>query len=322
MSKTGVLFDIKQLSVFDGPGIRTTVFLKGCPLTCMWCHNPEGLSYAPQLMVSQNGCTGCGRCMAVCRCGDKTSGGDKTSVGGKTCGSAAAGGVYNDFVSTFPGGRIHPASCTLCGDCINVCPERLRKICGDKVTAEDLSNRLLKDCEYLNMMGGGVTFSGGEPLGQSEFLLECLERLRPMHRAIETSGYCAPGVFREILNELDYIIMDIKLADEEKHRYYTGVSNKVILENLEQVKSGGKPFCIRIPVIPGVNDSEDNYRQTAALLKGAGNLIMAELLPYHKTAGAKYGMVGRTYEPEFDISRTANLDTSVFEAAGIRCERM
>lgn len=297
MSKTGVIFDIKQFSVFDGPGIRTTVFLKGCPLRCMWCHNPEGLSFEPQLMVSQNGCTGCGRCKEICRRNEQDS-----------C-------IASE-------GKIFPKQCVLCGECVKVCPVRLRKICGDRMTAEELANRLLKDREYLHMQGGGITFSGGEPTGQPEFLLECLERLRPMNRAIETSGYCLPPVFRGILKELDYIIMDIKLADDEEHRHYTGVGNPIILENLEQVKASEKPFCIRIPVIPGVNDSEENYRKTAALLKGAGNLIMVELLPYHKTAGAKYGMVGRTYEPEFDGNRGPNMDTAAFEAAGIRCGRI
>lgn len=282
-SVSGVIFDIKQFAVFDGPGIRTTVFLKGCPLRCMWCHNPEGLSFEPQLMVSKNGCTGCGRCVEICG---------------------------------------HPEGCILCGECVRACPNRLRKICGDRIGSEELADRLLKDRDYLEHEGGGVTFSGGEPTGQPEFLLDVLRRLRPMHRAIETCGYCRTDLFRDILGELDYIIMDLKLADDEKHQYYTKVSNRLILKNLEQVKKSEKPFCIRIPVIPGVNDTVENYRQTAALLKDAGHLETVELLPYHKTAGAKYEMVGRSYCPEFDINRGPNLDPEEFRKAGIPCRVM
>jgi len=282
-SNVGVIFDIKQFAVFDGPGIRTTVFLKGCPLRCMWCHNPEGLSFQQELMVAKNSCTHCGNCERVCK---------------------------------------NPDKCTLCGACIRVCPNRLRKICGQKITAEELSEKLLKDREYLKLQKGGVTFSGGEPCGQPEFLLECLGLLKSMHRGIETSGYCAPEVFAKIITELDYIIMDIKMVEEEEHIRYTGVSNRRILQNLEQLKHSGKPFRIRIPVIPGVNDSKRNFELTANLLKDAHNLEMVELLPYHKTAGAKYEMVGKVYRPEFDTELQPNLDMSPFLKAGLRCEKM
>lgn len=276
----GVVFDIKQFAVFDGPGIRTTVFLKGCPLRCMWCHNPEGLSFSPQLMVSQNGCTRCGICRKAC---------------------------------------VFPEKCTLCGACVAVCPNRLRKICGEWITASALSDKLLRDLEYLKTQGGGVTFSGGEPTGQTKFLLECLRRLRPMHRAIETCGYCRSDIFKQILGELDYVIFDLKVINEEKHKYYTGVSNRLILENLEELKRSGISFRVRIPVIPGVNDTEDNYRETAQLLKGAEHLEMVELLPYHETAGAKYEMVALKYMPDFDINHQPKLETTAFKDAGIRC---
>ena len=279
----GTVFDIKELAVFDGPGIRTTVFMKGCPLRCQWCHNPEGLSFESQLMVSPNGCLRCGRCTAICE---------------------------------------HPDNCVACGKCVRACPLHLRRIVGTKYTPEALAKRLLKDQEYLAKQGGGVTFSGGEPTAQGEFLLECLKLLRPMHRAIETSGYCRSGQFRKILEELDYIIMDIKLVNEERHRFYTGAGNRLILENLEQVKESGKPFRIRIPVIPDVNDTQENYQATAALLAGAKMLEKVELLPYHKTAGAKYSMVGREYTPEFDPEAVPNLDTGLFLSYGIRCEKL
>lgn len=280
MSLTGVVFEIKELAVFDGPGIRTTVFLKGCPLRCQWCHNPEGLSPHRELMVSGNGCSHCGRCQAVCP---------------------------------------SPKACTLCGACVHSCPNRLRKICGDEYTPDELAALLSKDADYLAAQGGGVTFSGGEPTMQGEFLLAVLKRIPQMHKAIETSGYCAPELFRAIIDHLDYVMMDLKIMDEAKHRHYTGVSNHLILRNLEQLKASGKPFVIRIPVIPGVNDSEENYTATAKVLSGAVNLQTVELLPYHKTAGAKYSMVGREYRPEFDIQAKPNLDTEIFHRYGIPC---
>lgn len=283
MEPTGIVFEIKQFAVFDGPGIRTTVFLKGCPLRCTWCHNPEGLSVQPQLMVSKNGCTDCGSCTGVCP---------------------------------------SPDNCTLCGACVRACPHRLRKICGERYTVERLVARLRKDKDYLAAQGGGVTFSGGEPTMQSSFLLAVLEALPDVHKAIETCGYCEPEVFRQIIDKLDYIIMDIKIADSGLHRRYTGVGNELIMHNLEQLKASGKPYLVRIPVIPGVNDTEENYAATARLLQNSPNLERVELLPYHKTAGAKYSMVNREYTPDFDTLATPNLDASIFAKYGVSCTIM
>ena len=277
----GTIFDIKQFAVFDGPGIRTTVFLKGCPLRCEWCHNPEGLSFSPQLMISKNACIHCGSCIAACPT---------------------------------------PSACTVCGKCVRACPLGLRKICGKILDAAELAEKLMKDRDYLEKQGGGVTFSGGEPTAQGEFLLECLDLLSPMHKAIETSGYCDPDLFREIIGRLDYVIMDIKHSDDALHRRYTKVSNQKILYNLEQLKKSGKPFRIRIPVIPGVNDSEENYKKIAVLLADAENLETVELLPYHQTAGAKYEMVGMDYSPSFDQSALPFLDTAVFAGFHVPCK--
>jgi len=281
---TGTVFDIKQLAVYDGPGIRTTVFLKGCPLRCMWCHNPEGLSYEPQLMVSVSSCRHCGRCTEAC--------------------------------------PHHGLRCDACGACVRACPLGLRRICGMRWEAEALAEKLLRDADYLRSQKGGVTFSGGEPTGQPEFLMELLDRLSSLHRAVETSAYCSEAVFSALLQRADYVMMDLKLMDPERHRHYTGVSNEPILENLERLKASGVPFRIRIPVIPGVNDSEENFAATADRLAGAKTLETVELLPYHVTAGAKYEMVGLRYSPEFDGTRAPNLDTEPFRARGIPCTHL
>lgn len=283
MSK-GVVFDIKQMAIYDGPGLRTTVFLKGCPLRCMWCHNPEGLSYQPQLMVSTGNCMHCGKCMESC------------PQGGKTCVS--------------------------CGTCIRYCPQGIRKICGKEWEAKQLAEKLLKDAEYLRKNGGGITFSGGEPTGQPEFLLEMLEKTSSMHRAIETCGHCSTQVFQKVLERIDYVMMDLKLADPEKHKRYTGVSNEKILGNLRLLKDSGVPFRIRIPVIPGVNDDDENFERTAKLLEGAKELEQVELLPYHVTAGAKYEMVQKEYHPTFDEAGQPRLRTELFHKYGIPCSHL
>ena len=278
--RTGTIFDIKEFAVFDGPGMRQTVFFKGCPLRCNWCHNPEGLCMQPQLMVSSASCTDCGKCRAVCT----------------------------------------HETCIACGACVPVCPQRLRKIAGKIVTSDELVKKIRKNADYYARYGGGVTFSGGEPLLQAEFLMEVLDKIPDLHRAIETSGFCDPAVFAEVVSHLDYVMMDLKIFDEEKHRHFTGVGNEKILANARQLCEGKTPFVIRIPVIPGVNDDEANYRNTAAYLQGANSLQKVELLPYHKTAGAKYGMLGMEYTPDFDPNQAVRTSTKIFEEYGIRCE--
>lgn len=276
----GTIFDIKEFAIFDGPGIRQTVFLKGCPLKCSWCHNPEGQHTNPELMVSLASCTNCGACKAACK--------HKT--------------------------------CTACGECIPVCPLHLRQISGRVLSSQALAAEIIKNSDYYSRYGGGVTFSGGEPLMQAPFLMETLDQIPQLHRAIETSGYTPPDTFREVVSRLDYIIMDIKLMDPALHKKYIGVDNAKILENAAYLCRQEKPFVIRIPMIPGVNDFDDNYAQTATLLKGAKALEKVELLPYHKTAGAKYAMVGREFSPDFDPEQSIHVGKEIFEKFGIRSE--
>lgn len=278
--RTGTVFDLKEFAVYDGPGMRQTVFLKGCPLRCNWCHNPEGLSMEPQLMVSRASCTNCGRCREVCT---------------------------NEH-------------CISCGRCVEVCPLHLRRIAGTVMTSGQLVELIRKDSGYYARYGGGVTFSGGEPLMQAEFLMEVLDQIPDLHRAIETSGFTDGETFRRVVERLDYVMLDIKIFDSALHRRYVGADNRQILDNAKQLCAGDTPFVIRIPVIPGVNDNQENFRRTAEWVAGARALEKVELLPYHKTAGAKYEMVGKKYEPMFDADRKVAVSQQIFAEYGIRSE--
>ena len=275
---TGVLFDIKEFAVFDGPGIRTTVFMKGCPLRCRWCHNPEGLLPIPQIMVSKAACVHCGACEKVCR---------------------------------------HPEHCIACGECIAACRGGFRKLAGTAWTEEQLAQRLLKDKDVYSSTQGGITFSGGEPLMQWAFVSAVINRLGGIHTAVETSGFAPDEVFEDAMDRCDLIMMDWKVSDAEAHLFWTGVSQEKILKHLKKLCAGETPFIIRMPVIPGVNDTREHFQTAAALVKGAEALIRVEVLPYQRAAGAKYEMVGMAYDPGFDENRKPDIFCDVFEEAGI-----
>lgn len=282
--KKGLVFSIEEFATFDGPGIRTTVFLKGCPLRCEWCHNPEGQSVKNQIMKSQNGCTKCGTCIKEAK-----------SIG-------------KDIEYTQRS--------------IEVCPNRLLRYVAEEYTPEELVKQLCKNVQILNASGGGVTFSGGEPLLQHEFLYECLKLLRgKTSRALQSSGYCKPEIFQKILTETDYVLYDIKLVDNEEHVKYTGVSNENILENLKTLAKSGKDFVIRTPLIPTVTDTEDNLRRIAKLLE-ENQIYNIELLPYNKVAGGKYATVGMNYHPSFDESLEPQPHKEIFEAKSIKAKMM
>ncbi len=274
----GSIFDIEEFAVYDGPGIRTVLFLKGCPLRCSWCHNPEGLLAGPQRIVSSGLCIRCGACSRNCPSADK---------------------------------------CIGCGQCELNCPQEAIRIAGRPIEAEEVAGRIRRNAPLLAINGGGVTFSGGEPLLQADFVLEVCRLLPGMHKCIETSGYADAETFQRVVSAMDYVMMDVKLADDAAHREWTGVSNRRILDNLKWLKGCGKTFRIRVPLIPTVNDTEENMRRTAALIADAPCLDKVELLPYHRTAGAKYQSAGMRYEPRFPADQPPQIHTAPFEELGM-----
>ena len=247
----GIIFDIKEFTVHDGPGSRITVFLKGCPLRCKWCHNPEGLTVAKQLMYKSNFCSHCEQCRKPCE----------------------------------------HEECQAFGRCIHACPNGCLSIVGEEISAENLAERLHKHADILKLMGGGITISGGEPMLQADFVCELAERLGDVHKAIQTSGYTDLVTYQRVVEHMDYVLQDIKLADEKEHITYTGVSNQKILNNIEWLKSSGKPFVFRVPLIPGITDTEHNLKAISDIVGDC----RTELMPYNPLAGAKYGMVGMEY---------------------------
>lgn len=220
------IFDIKEMALHDGPGLRTTVFLKGCPLRCRWCHNPEGLSFEPQLMFRQAKCRGCQRCRQKCR---------------------------------------HPG-CQQYGRCLLVCPENCLEIAGRRVDVQTLAEEMKASASILEDGFGGFTLSGGEPLAQADPLQALLWELKEYHCCMETSGFAKPEVFSAVLSKLDMVIMDLKLADPKLHRENTGVSNEVILTNLRILQESGKPHILRTPLIPGITDTQENLSELKKLV--------------------------------------------------------
>ena len=260
----GNLFNIQPYSIHDGPGIRTTFFFKGCPLSCKWCQNPESQSFHKQLLVVRNRCTGCGQCVKVC--------------------PAGAVSIRKGIAAT---DRLR---CTVCGQCILECPEQIREICGESYTITSLMKRALADQIFYEGSGGGITVSGGEPLFQSEFVRDFLKECKRegLHTAVDTTGFASWESARSVFQYADLVLFDLKHMDSEIHKILTGVGNEQILENLKRLSKEEVEIYIRIPVIPGMNDSDDNIQATADFVKRElGGRYRTFLLPYHRMGESK-----------------------------------
>lgn len=260
----GLIFDIKRYSINDGPGIRTTVFLKGCPLRCPWCHNPEGRSASPEIMVRPVRCLEeCSECLAAC--------------------------LEKALSKQGPVPALDRSRCTVCGECAEICPTQALEIVGRRMTSVELMSEIEKDRVFYEESGGGVTFSGGEPLAQPEFLEEVLGLCRKtdIHTAIDTCGFAPPEVLERITAKADLFLFDLKTMDEHQHLVFTGESNRLILENLQRLAEAGKKTVVRIPLVSGFNDDPGNIRRTASFLQALDGLGEISLLPYHKLGREK-----------------------------------
>ena len=274
------IFDIQRNSFVDGPGIRTTVFFKGCNLKCKWCHNPESQSAKPQIMFYKDKCTGCGKCREVC--------------------------------------PYHLEKCDFCGKCELYCAADARKICGREYTVLEVLSEIVKDKSFYEASEGGVTFSGGEPLMQADFLIECLDLFEGrIHRCVQTSGHCPSDKFKAVAERTDLFLYDIKLVNSEKMHRYTGGDSKLIINNLQHLVNTEKDFIIRIPLIPGVTDTDENISDIISLLKNL-DIEYAEAMPYNSMAGAKYPLAGKAFTPDYDHNAKVIIPSEAFEKNGIR----
>lgn len=245
---SGIIFDIKEFAIHDGPGIRTTVFMKGCPMSCQWCHNPEGQSRRPQIIRSPAG----------------------------------------------------------------------ERLAGNEYTAAELAALLSQQIAILRTNDGGITFSGGEPLQQADFVAEVIDLLDDVHVLLDTSGYGQEQDFRHLVDRSDLVFFDLKLIDGTAHRHYTGCDNDLILRNLHLLDELGKPFVIRVPLVPGVTDTNLNLTAIVQTVRGLSALQRVDLLPYNQAAGSKYEYAGMVFNPDYDESAALNLNMAPFEQAGIK----
>jgi pyruvate formate lyase activating enzyme len=267
----GLVFKISRCSTEDGPGIRTTVFLQGCPLSCLWCHSPQSQSKSAILVFYANRCIHCSACREVC--------------------------PQQAQIVTVEERSVLWERCNNCGDCTKICPSQALRLNGEYLALNELINIIKRDSIYYKNSGGGVTFSGGEPTLQHRFLLSCLKKCHEngINTALETCGFTKWSILESMLPFINLFLYDIKHMDSMRHRQLTGVSNELILKNLRELDKRGKSFWIRLPIIQGYNDLEENIIQTAEFVKTLNNLQKVSLLAYNTAAPANYEAIGRKY---------------------------
>lgn len=267
----GCIFDIQRCCMDDGPGIRTTVFLKGCNLRCRWCHNPESFLKNPQLTYDGSKCTGCGECVSVCE--------------------------QNVHVFDKTTHKINFQNCMMCGRCMEKCPSKALGKVGRWMESSEVTRLVLRDKKYYEQSGGGVTFSGGEPTAQYEFLLELLKECKAhgVSTALETNGICEEAKFRKLMEFTDLFLLDFKIADTEKHREYTGAGNEAVYRHLSLLDEAKKEVVLRCPIIPGINDDPAHLKRIKELSEAYPCIRETEIMPYHDTGAGKWPKIGLEY---------------------------
>jgi pyruvate formate lyase activating enzyme len=274
---TGTIFNIQRYSINDGPGIRTTVFLKRCPLHCKWCHNPESISPGKEIIIREDRCIRCGECFLRCN-------------------YFAVKSLDGEYITD-------QETCAQCGRCVEVCFTDARAIVGKEMTVDDVMNEVEKDVIFYNQSGGGVTFSGGEPFLQHEFLIELLKasKQKNLHTAVDTSGYISSEILQKASRFIDLYLYDVKTLDNNIHKSFTGVSNKLILENLKRLTEWQKNIIVRVPLIPTLNDSLEAMQGIGYYVASLKSINEIHLLPYHRTGIEKYNRLGVEYSFKKDL---------------------